>query len=263
MFGQDIFDASEPEPTGPEFAYIDESGDTGAVASEGSRTYAVSCLLVPMKSWTSALDGLIDYRRSIKRDFGVTMQTEMKAYHLVGIRKNFRDLGLSVADVRTIYERGMDALVPISSGAFSVVIYKSEIKKQSIDVFNTSWEYLFTRLRKRSERTGQPIIVVHDKGEEDRVRAHLRKFRRANWQGSGYGPANLLIEDTVARDSHQSYFIQAADLMAYAASRHAVPTTGKTTNVCDHTMWDRLKPIQLTEVSRTRDDGIYLWPAGK
>jgi len=140
-----------------------------------------------------------------------------------------------------------------------VVVHKSLIIRPDIDVFSTAWEYMLTRLRMRSETNQQPIIVVHDEGEADRVRKHLRRFRRDNWQGGGFGESRLIVEDPVARNSQHSYFIQLADLVAYAASRNAVPAHGKTTRICDDTMWSRTSAVQVTRVS-TRGDGIYKWP---
>jgi hypothetical protein len=118
---------------------------------------------------------------------------------------------------------------------------------------------LLTRLRKRTEQRQQPILIIHDQGDEDRVRKHLRRFRRANWQGAQFGSARLLVEDPVPRNSQHSYFIQLADLVAYAAYRHAVPATGKTTHICDGTMWERLDQIQIRVIS-ARGNGIYKWP---
>lgn len=241
---------------GPEFAYIDESGDIGV---GGSTTYTLGCLLIPMAEWTDALDHMVTLRRELKKTYRVLQSQEVKANHLVGVKKVYSDLGLGDGQVRDIYRRHMDSVSQISSGTCAVVIHKSKINKSDIDVFGTAWEYMFTRLRKRSESSGNPIMVVHDDGERVAVRKALRKFRRNNWQGSRYGEARLLIEDSVARDSQQSYFIQLADLVAYAASRNAVPANGKTTKVCDTSMWERLGDVRIPEVSGRRD-GIYKWP---
>jgi len=112
----------------------------------------------------------------------------------------------------------------------------------------------------RDTQLGQCEVERHSRdGVVDRVRKHLRRFRRTNWQGSQYGSAPLLVEDPVPRNSQHSYFIQLADLVAYAASRHAVPATGKTTRICDATMWDRMEPIQIKAINM-RGDGIYKWP---
>lgn len=251
--------AVQERPVGPEFAYIDETGDIGAVANGGSQTYTLGCVLVPMHRWTDSLDYFVSLRRNLKSTYGLKMSQEVKANHLVGIKSVYRDLGLGDGQVRDIYRRHIDASVQSCSGAGAIVVHKSEIKRPEIDVFATAWEYLFTRLRKRTEESQQPIVIVHDQGEEDRVRKHLRRFRRANWQGSQFGSARLLVEDPVPRNSQHSYFIQLADLAAYAASRHAVPATGKTTRICDTTMWDRMAPIQIKAIS-SRGDGIYKWP---
>lgn len=244
---------------GPEFAFIDESGDTGAVSNGGSKTYTLGCTLVPMTQWTDALDYLVNLRRNLRSTYGLKSTEEVKANHLVGCKKVYRELGLGDGQLRDIYQRHVDAAINISSGVGAIVVRKDTIRKTDIDVFNTAWEYLFTRLRKRAEDTGQPIVIVHDEGEARRVRAHLRKFRRVNWQGASYGSARLLVEDPVPRNSEQSYFIQVADILAYAASRHALPTTGKTTKICDDTMWLRTDAVQIKAISARRD-GIYMWP---
>ncbi|MBJ7337237.1 MAG: DUF3800 domain-containing protein [Mycolicibacterium sp.] len=245
---------------GPEFAYIDETGDIGAVDNGGSTTYTLGCVLVPMHRWTESLDDLVNLRRSLKADYGLNVREEVKANHLVGIKKVYRDLGLGDGQVRDIYQRHVDTCAHLSSGVFGVMIHKSLVKKPDPDFFGWSWEYLLTRLRKRTEATGQPILIVHDDGEAARVRTHLRRFRRHNWQGGGYGGAPLLVEDPVPRNSAHSVFIQLADLTAYAASRYAVPVQGRTTRICDATMWNRLESVHLQAVSLRRD-GIYKWPA--
>lgn len=251
--------AFQERPVGPEFAYVDESGDTGAVSNGGSTTYTLGCVLVPMANWTDSLDYLVNLRRNLRNTYNLRMAMEVKANHLVGVKKVYRDLGLGDGQVRDIYRRHVDATVRFSSGVAAVVVHKSLIVRTDIDPFETAWEYLLTRLRMRSEANGHPIMLVHDEGEADRVRKHLRRFRRHNWQGSQFGDARLLVEDPVARNSQHSYFIQLADLIAYAASRNVVPAHGKTTKICDETMWARTETVQIAAVSR-RGDGIYKWP---
>lgn len=241
---------------GPEIAYIDESGDTGAA---GSSTYSLGCLLIPMHRWTDSLDQIVATRRELRDAYGLPMQAEVKANHLVGVKKTYTDLGMGDGQVRDVFIQHVQTAARIGRVG-SVVIHKSMIRRPDIDVFTTAWEYMFTRLRARTEASGQPILIVHDEGEADRVRKHLRKFRRANWQGRTYGQARLLIEDPVARDSQHSYFVQLADLIAYTASRHVVPASGKTTRICDQQMWARFGDSRIVEVSSARN-GIYKWPA--
>ena len=207
-----------------EFAYVDESGDSGAA---GSQTYTLGCVLVPADEWTARLDLMIDMRRALKQAYGIRFRDELKANYLLRGRGPLASLNLGDGQRRDIYQRHLRLL----------------------------------RLRLRSESTGVPIVLVHDEGDADRVRKLHRAFRRHSWAGSTSVTAPLLVEAPVPRRSDQSFFIQAADLLAYAAYRRVHPPTGRAAgSVCNETMWDELGPRVLTEVARDRVDGIVIWP---
>jgi hypothetical protein len=57
--------------------------------------------------------------------------------------------------------------------------------------------------------------------------------------------ARFLIDDPVERDSAQSYFIQLADLNAYAAYRKERPHP-----LFPQNMWDELGPAILTDANK-------------
>lgn len=61
------------------------------------------------------------------------------------------------------------------------------------------------------------------------------------------------------RDSQHSYFIQLADLTAYAASAKALPRSGRTASICNEEMWELLGPVHVRKVSQ-RSDGLYIFP---
>lgn len=240
-----------------EFAYVDESGDSGAA---GSQTYTLGCVLVPADEWTARLDLMIDMRRALKQAYGIRFRDELKANYLLRGRGPLASLNLGDGQRRDIYQRHLRLLRLVASGAFAVVIQKHLITTGK-DPAETAWTYLFQRLRLRSESTGVPIVLVHDEGDADRVRKLHRAFRRHSWAGSTSVTAPLLVEDPVPRRSDQSFFIQAADLLAYAAYRRVHPPTGRAAgSVCNETMWDELGPRVLTEVARDRVDGIVIWP---
>lgn len=238
-----------------EFAYIDESGDTGIT---GTRTFTLGCVLVPADDWGTRLDQLVSMRRDIRDTYGLPMRQEVKANHLVGVKKAYLDLGLGDGQVRDIYQRHLRATTQIASGVFAVVARKDLMEAPNPDVFDTSWRHLLDRLRKRSETTGAPILVIHDIGQDDAIRKLIRRFRRP----TAYSrmPASLIVEDPVPRDSRHSYFIQLADLAAYAASSTALPRAGRTAAICDETMWQMLKSVHVSEVSQ-RLDGLYVFPS--
>lgn len=240
-----------------EFAYVDESGDSGSA----SQTYTLGCLLVPADEWTARLDLLIGLRRGIKQSYGVRFRDEIKANYLLRGRGPLKSLQLGDGQRRDIYQRHLRLVRLIGSGAFAVVIQKGLITTGK-DPAEQAWLYLFQRLRIRSEKTGVPIVLVHDEGDADRVRRLHRAFRRHSWSaGQQSVTAPLLVEDPVPRRSDQSFFIQTADLLAYAAYRRVHPPEGRSAgSVCNELMWDELGPRVLSEVAHDRVDGIVVWP---
>ena len=119
-----------------------------------------------------------------------------------------------------------------------------------------------------STKSATPVMLVHDEGEPKLIRKFARKARRAGTAGSAIGtgslrrPARMLIDDPVSRVSKQSYFIQAADLAAYAAFRHVYPPPARPTLVVRDRTWDELRTARLLEVNglKGRRDGVVVYP---
>ena len=97
----------------------------------------------------------------------------------------------------------------------------------------TAWEWLLQRLERRSYYESRPALLIHDQGDrkglDKRIRTAARKSRRAGTAGSRFGtgilnvPFHRLIDDPVPRRSAESYFLQFADLVAYASFRRLYP----------------------------------------
>lgn len=58
-----------------------------------------------------------------------------------------------------------------------------------------------------------------------------------------------MIDDPIPRRSDRSYFIQLADLVAYAAFRAVVPPGGGIARVCPEHMWDEIGEATHVAVS--------------
>jgi hypothetical protein len=228
--------------------------------SGGSGTYTLACVLVPADSWTQRLDVLIQMRRSIGKRYGIRLRDEIKANYLLRSRGDLKRYGLGDGQSRDIYQTHMRHLILVSSGVFAVVVDKRKMAKPR-DPSEIAWKYLMQRLRERSSRSGVPVCIVHDEGEDGKIKSWHRAFRRVSWDASGaMVPAPFFVEDPVPRKSHDSYFLQLADLCAYAAYRRIVPPTGKAGSVCNEKMWGEMGGRALAEVSTSRPDGIVLWP---
>ena len=122
--------------------------------------------------------------------------------------------------------------------------------------FGLAWETLLQRLERTSTAEKATFMVMHDEGEDDAIRKWVRRARRHLTAGSAYGigsfhnPAGLLVDDPVPRRSHQSYFIQMADLVAYAGFRAVIPPGGAITTVCPQAMWDEIGAATHTAVAK-------------
>lgn len=69
--------------------------------------------------------------------------------------------------------------------------------------------------------------------------------------GTGFlsRPFVRLIDDPVPRQSHQSYFVQLADLAAYAGFRRLHPAPARAVQIVPQLMWDELGGATLAAVN--------------
>jgi hypothetical protein len=250
-------------------AYVDESGDDGT-KSRSSATYALGCVVVESALWASAFDEMIAFRRYVARAFGVPVRAEIKANYLLRNGGPLRSRPLSERARFKLYRSHMRIQDKLGLKAFAVVIDKAEAaqragKRASSDI---AWEYLLQRLE-RSFRSSE-VLVIHDEGDPITIRKRARKARRAGSAGSAFGagmlraPFRNLLDDPVPRDSRQSYFLQLADLDAYAAFRSLYPPPATRGVVVPTGMWEYLGDAHMTVVRNTErypgPPAIVPWP---
>ena len=236
-------------------AYIDESGNTGDPSRGGSLTFALGCVLIDADAWPVGFDELLQFRRRIRDSFGIHMRAEIKANYLLRNSGDLRRYGLGPGARRILYRAHLRELQAIPVRAFAVVIDKRAHYVSPSATFDTAWETLLQRLERTSSAEQATFMVMHDEGEDDAVRRWVRRARRHLTAGSAFGggssvnPARLLIDDPVPRQSQHSYFVQLADLVAYAAFRSVVPPGPAIAAVCPQAMWAEIGPATHTKVS--------------
>jgi hypothetical protein len=253
-------------------AYVDESGNTGL---PGSMTYTLGCLFFDADEWPDNFDAMIDFRRGLRAAYGVPVRAELKANYLLRAKGSLWGLGLSEADRHQIYRDCMAVQPELNFQTYAIVINKRELadRERGENPREVAWEFLLQRLERLTTTTHRPLMLVHDEGEAAAVRKVARKARRAGSAGSAFGtgqlsrPARLLIDDPVSRDSKQSYFIQLADLTAYAAFRRIHPPPTRQQPICPQAMWDELGEAIYEDANylarldhREDPPGIVSWP---
>jgi Protein of unknown function (DUF3800) len=255
-------------------AFVDESGNVGL---PGSRTYTLGCLFLDADAWPDAFDRMIALRRELRNRYGLPVRAELKANYLLRGKGPLWPLNLSEQERHEIYLEMMRVQAGLGYKTYAIVINKQELANRghNENAREVAWEFLVQRLE-RLTTTSHPqttVMIVHDEGESAVVRKIARKARRAGTAGSAFGtgylnvPARLLVDDPVPRDSRQSYFVQLADLSAYAAFRRIHPPPARHVPIVPQTMWDELGAATYTEANYlARLDhpadppGIVSWP---
>lgn len=228
-------------------AYADASGNTGhpSLGRGASLMYSLGCVLIKAEDWPDAFEATLTLRRNLKASYDLPIRTEIKANYLVRGNGPLAPLNYPPAVRGLIYRAHLRALSKMPVRAFAVAVDKRVRTPANCgDCFDLAWEGLLQRLATTSRKERQPFMVVHDEGEDPLVRSWVRRSRRHLTAGSAFGPgsagdrpAKLLVDDPVPRRSEQSYFVQMADLVAYAAFRYVVPPGGAVATVCPKESW--------------------------
>lgn len=245
------------------FAYFDESGDTG-MGHSPTQTFSLSGLLLHDSNWLSALDQMIAFRRYLRDNFRISTRAELKATWLVHNKGDIRDANLSYAARLAAYQAIMRFQRKCDLfKIFTIIVVKNRISKSTTDVREVAWRYALQRLERFGTSKKDNLHVLPDEGHGEFIRKKIREMRRFSHVPSAYGGNSLsrnaenIVEDSSDRRSRESYFIQLADLNAYAAFRKAFPA-----NTFDGRFWDELGTSRLAEVNSLRGGppGIVIWP---
>ena len=236
--------------------FVDETGDTGTKLDGGSSSgYTLGAVIVRDTDWCGSLEAIIEMRRFIKAKYGVPIREEIKANYLTRNQGWFSSKGVAPWDRREIFRYHLQLLGAASMSTFAVWIDKRKLalNGNADSTQRVAWQYLFQRLA--NTFPDEPVMLIHDEGSNNWIRREFRKSRSFLTAGSLYDNHSLridgrmLIEDPVARDSRQSYFIQLADLAAFAASQTMNASGARIRRVCPPKMWDAAGNARLRQVN--------------
>ena len=239
-------------------AYIDESGDPGFGSSRASTTFTLGVVLVSAASWNANFNQVLEFRRRLKRAFGVPVRAEIKANYLIRGSGDLTELNLSPRERFLIYRAHMDFLANSNMKVFAVVGHKQS-GQSGLSVYQNVWQTTLQRLE-RTTRTwnNAPLVLIHDEGENHEIRRMVRKSRRHLTAGSAFDDRKFtmefdrLIDDPIARHSHESYFLQFADLVAYAGFRRLYEPTAAIKQVVEQGSWQILGSSILQAVTSVK-----------
>lgn len=239
------------------FAYIDETGDIGPTSKSGaSQCYALGCVLLDAEEWPKAFDELLAFRKRLRDSFKVRLRDEIKANYLIRGNSHLRNLNLSPDQRGLIYRAHLRMLSDLNARAFTVVVDKEKMGVSGSSCFQMAWEMMLQRLERTTFYENTYAMIIHDDGDNDQVRKLVRKARRhltaGSMTGGGSVKVNALrfIEDPSPRSSQHSYFIQMADLVAYAGWRSYTPPSPGVARVVPGNMWSEIGKATHSDVNK-------------
>jgi hypothetical protein len=246
-------------------AYVDESGDDGHNIAI-TRRFTLSGIILADSNWKVFIDRIKAFRKELKRDFGLTLKSDLRATDLWKNSGDFKKLNLNYADRARIFRRTAEFL-RYSQEVFILTVSINKISPQlpsTGKIGEIAWTMFLQRFENWLVTKQELGIIVNDEGHEKMTRMLSRKMRVYNPIPSHYGgyyqsPLVKIIEDPFPRHSQYSYLVQLADVSAYLARlRH------------DHTRWQakwgihklykRIKPRYILEASKKDNYGFVIYP---
>lgn len=232
--------------------YIDDSSD--------EQLCAFSALALPVDQWQAAFQKMKEWRRYLRRDYGIFVYKELHAWKFVSGRGRPSDRIITKSQRVAIYREGI-RLVANLPGArlFNAVFSHKEDER--------AFGWLLNHINRTLQAWGGYGLLICDEGKEAIYTRLVRRMGRFNpipsqfgrWLDTGRGyrnvPIDRIVEDPFFKKSDQSYFIQLVDFVAYALLRKGRPIASKTKYGIDKAFGD-LFDI-LAREARPRDpEGI-------
>ena len=218
------------------------------------------------------------FRQELSKRYGFPVKQEFHTREFIQDKNPYH--GLYTPELRReILFEYVRHLAMLRVQAIVTVIDKTKIKNKDYDVLGKAFSYNIQRIENGLNKRPSPelFMVITDEGRVGKMTRVSRQIQRINYipskfeQKSSRKEIQLLIEDPLPKNSSQSYFIQAADTLAFISMLYA------TKYLCNNLEWanrvkkvltpedatllmDTALPILHTKASRDDPYGIVCYP---
>ncbi len=234
-------------------SYFDESGDDG-FPQRSSDTFVLASFSMLETAWKANFAQLLQFRRSISKEYNFPVKEECHTREFIQDKNPYHGK-FSPEARRELLFKYVAVLATLKMRGIVVVIDKTKIKNNEYDVLEKAFTYNIQRiensLRDQARKVQQPLerfMIITDEGRVGKMGKVARKIQRINYIPSRYEmpgtrqEIQLLIEDPLAKSSAESYFIQAANTLAFISSLYA------THYLCEGMDWaNRIKRVLAPE----------------
>lgn len=248
--------------------YVDESGDPGLLPASPTRYYILSGIVIHELEWRNLLDQIVDLRRDLNQRFSLALKAEIHAAPFVN---NPQSQGhITRTNRLTILRECLDFLsAQPSVSILNVLVDKSG---KNGNIAERAWNRLIQRFEDTiaagnfngAKNPSESGLIIPDRGNNGLITPLLRKMRRYNpvpnrtsLYGGGFRhrPIIRVIEDPFYKDSHESYLIQFADIVAYFTRQHVDPN-GFIRKRRANRYFNRIRPVICKAAAPRDPDGL-------
>lgn len=254
--------------------YADESGDTG-LSQGGTPFFVVSALIVHETQWNELFQRLVDFRRMLSKLYKVPQRIALHAFDIVNGHGDFHfsQYGVTPTQRFKLYRDVLEFVAQLPQvRVLNVFIRKDRISSPATDVFQQAWTLFIQRCHNSLDvggvlhRSADFSLLFTDRTQDDELRKLMRRMRAFNYvpsQIEGEPPRKIpvkrILDDPIPRPSPHSYYIQIADMIAFALARRDYPRAALKKYGFE-AYFDLLAPVLLKEASRYDPQGIVYWP---
>ncbi|WP_405237556.1 DUF3800 domain-containing protein [Lentisalinibacter orientalis] len=215
-------------------AYYDEAGDDG-YPRYSSPVFVLSVLYLDYRNWQAIYQAIVDFRRSLKEDYGFPVKLEMHSRYFLLNKKPYTRFGFTPATRIEIFSRFCEFIGRQELKIINVAILKPPIINPGYEVLDTALKFSVQRIendlnpRANAEHR---FLVITDEGRVGKMRKTTRRIQQINYIPSKFAATSRrreivgLIEDPLPKSSAQSHFIQLADVVAQVVYYRALTSKG-------------------------------------
>jgi len=214
-------------------AYYDESGDDG-YPRYSSPLFVLSACYLHYMHWQDSYEAIKQLRANLKSTYGLPVRTELHWRHFLLNKRPYREFHIADTDRVEIVAIFCELLAQLNVKLINVAIVKPRVANQVYQVLDKAFTYSIQRIENDlhpSQNPSNKFMIITDPGRVGKMRKTSRRIQRINFIPSRFSTRpyrreiKSLIEDPLPKESHESYFIQACDLIGYIVYLYVLATT--------------------------------------
>ncbi len=223
--------------------YLDESFDSDA--------FVLTAIRFKSERWRETFAMTKDFRRHLSATYGLYVSKELHATEFVAGRGRYAPKDISKYVRTQIFSEVLKFIATLPE--IEIINVKIKVPGCPVDPHLRAFERLLNRIQASLEDHKTEGLLILDEGKEGMLRKTAREMAAINFIPSKYGAwdgghrskniaLSRLVEDPLFKASHNSYFLQLADIVAFSLLKREVPPTTRVTKYKLDQMFDLLKP---------------------